>query len=363
MESKKRKEITFLSNFSWSAPNVLELLSETAIMSNYEVHYYSKPRSILKRLDKENYISINENFNPHTLRIFSSRCFGLYPISFLQNYYLWKQITSNINYKIDNVLIYNNLDVISGISKKLEQNFDKLIFLCADYSDFNDRLDFNCRLADCIMVIPKTMTQNLKGKYPEKKIIEWPQPVSAWGKECPISDQNYVDELLLTIPKPRVIYAGDTKGRVNDHFYHTVADKMPHCSFISFHDNVYQSSNNLFKIPWINKPKMHYLISQCQVGFMPYNTADSHNLHCVPLKLFDYFKHGLPVVSSRLLNLQKFDNIMYMSDDVDDLTHFILLSLNEIDAEFKKEKRMEVFNLHCTSSNKNNFTELIESIF
>ena len=41
-------EITFLSNFSWSNPNVLELLCESAAFNNFKVRHFSKPRSILK---------------------------------------------------------------------------------------------------------------------------------------------------------------------------------------------------------------------------------------------------------------------------------------------------------------------------
>jgi hypothetical protein len=96
---------------------------------------------------------------------------------------------------------------------------------------------------------------------------------------------------------------------------------------------------------------------------MPYNIEDPHNLHCVPLKLFDYFKHGLPVVSSRLLNLEKFKDIIYLCDDTYEYVRCILLSLKEMKTEFKKEKRMDIFKSHSTSFNRTNFSQFIESIF
>ncbi len=93
--------------------------------------------------------------------------------------YLWKQIKSTCHKKRKKVLIYNNLDSLEGLSNKLINHFDILIFLCADYSALNERLKVNCDIADGIFVVPKSMHQLLFNQYPEKRLVLWPQPVTS----------------------------------------------------------------------------------------------------------------------------------------------------------------------------------------
>ena len=108
---------------------------------------------------------------------------------------------------------------------------------------------------------------------------------------------------------------------------------------------------------------MLYIISQCQVGFMPYDISDPHNLHCVPLKLFDYFSAGLPVVSSKLINITNYKELLFLCETFDEFESGIKKSLLEkIDSELRT-KRKDVYLSHSTKETSDRFRNLIVQLF
>ena len=102
-------EITFLSNFSWSNPNVLELLCESAAFNNFKVRHFSKPRSILKiKSDLINSLPI-DGIEARNLLNLSTRIASLPLAGRMQNYFLWKQIKPKCHNRVKKILFYNNL--------------------------------------------------------------------------------------------------------------------------------------------------------------------------------------------------------------------------------------------------------------
>ena len=357
-------EITFLSNFSWSNPNVLELLCESAAFNNFKVRHFSKPRSILKiKSDLINSLPI-DGIEARNLLNLSTRIASLPLAGRMQNYFLWKQIKPKCHNRVKKILFYNNLESLSGLSEKFKSYFDILIYLCADYTEINDLLLFNCNLADGIFVIPQTMYQLLQQRYPEKSLILWPQPVtSTFNSPLKRNQKVKLDKILEEIPQPRLIYAGLGVGRLNSEIYQSIPTRFPSCSFISFGGTEFQRKKNLFVIPSVSKQEMLYIISQCQVGFMPYDISDPHNLHCVPLKLFDYFSAGLPVVSSKLINITNYKELLFLCETFDEFESGIKKSLLEkIDSELRT-KRKDVYLSHSTKETSDRFRNLIVQLF
>ena len=361
METKATTEITFLSNFSWNNPNVLELLCESAAFNNFKVRHFSKPCSILKTKNNFKNCSSIDSIEAKNLLNLSTRITTLPLGGRVQNYFLWKQIKPKCHKRVKKVLFYNNLDSLSGLSEKFRSYFDILIYLCADYSEINDHLIFNCNLADGIFVIPPTMYQLLQQRYPEKSLILWPQPVtSTFNSPLKGNQKVELDKILEKIPQPRLIYAGLGLDRLNSGIYQSIPARFPSCSFISFGGTKFKRKKNIFEIPSVSKQEMLYIISQCQVGFMPYDISDPHNLHCVPLKLFDYFSAGLPVVSSKLLNIYKYKKLLFLCETLDEFECAIQKSLCEEISSEAREKRKAVYSFHSTLKRSNEFKSCID---
>jgi hypothetical protein len=62
----------------------------------------------------------------------------------------------------------------------------------------------------------------------------------------------------------------------------------------------------------------------------------------MPLKVFDYFLAGIPVVSTPIVNLWEYSDIIYFGDDSCDLIRAIELALEEPADSPRKTKRIEV---------------------
>ena len=104
---------------------------------------------------------------------------------------------------------------------------------------------------------------------------------------------------------------------------------------------------------------MLYFISQCNVGFMPYEISDPHNLHCVPLKLFDYFSAGLPVVSSKLLNISQYKELLFLCETAEEFESAIEKSLKERMSR-KLVKAKTVYQSHSTNKTSDAFERCIK---
>ena len=50
------------------------------------------------------------------------------------------------------------------------------------------------------------------------------------------------------------------------------------------------------------------LLGPGTIGFMPYDLSIPKNLYCAPLKLFDYWERGMPVVGTPIVYLRDYPN-------------------------------------------------------
>lgn len=67
---------------------------------------------------------------------------------------------------------------------------------------------------------------------------------------------------------------------------------------------------NVVYIPAVAKKDVPKILATFQVGLIPYNVKDPFNKNCYPMKTFEYFYAGLPVVSTPIFELLKFDPLV-----------------------------------------------------
>jgi hypothetical protein len=260
---------------------------------------------------------------------------------------------------MQDILFYNNLDAIDIITKKIRSHFNKLIFLCADYSEIDDRFNASAKIADKILVIPKSMIEPIEKVFPGKSIL-WPQATTSQMVQK--TNKDRVEQLLSRIPKPRIIYAGSLTGRVDQSMYGRIAENMPTVSFVSVGDDFSQKNNNVYQIPWLKKNDMLFFLSQCQVGFLPYDLSNLHNLHCVPLKLLDYLSTGLSVVSTKLKNIDDFHPFVYLAETEKELLRALETALSEKKDDAIKINRKKRAEIHLTINLVEKLDHLIEEL-
>jgi glycosyltransferase involved in cell wall biosynthesis len=83
---------------------------------------------------------------------------------------------------------------------------------------------------------------------------------------------------------------------------------------------------------------------------MPYDCHQDFNLHCVPLKLFEYFAVGIPVVSTPIIHLWEYGDLVYLGDTAQELAVAIEAALNEPVDSPKRARRMAIAREHSLES-------------
>ena len=66
----------------------------------------------------------------------------------------------------------------------------------------------------------------------------------------------------------------------------------------------------------------------------------------MPLKVFDYFHAGLPVVSTPIVNLWEFSDTIYFGDDAEELCRAVQSALDEPADSPKKSARIAIAKEH-----------------
>lgn len=354
-------KLIVLSSFDWSAPGTPEMITETASIAGIETIHFSKPKSL---------VSIKTRTHrelPHvkckTLNFISSRFSKLKLFEKLQCKFVTGQIIRSINKTNthDNQvsLIYTNLGPIVGILSELKPYLKNFFYICADYSNLDSDFQSNALAANKILTIPDSMISKINCLYPEKA-LHWPQMTSYFEEKNKISQKTKV--ILNGIPKPRAVYSGLIKPRITSSFYEEISGNLPDISFISFTEKrEVQINKNRYEIPWLEKKEMLAFLSECDAGIMPYNIDDPHNLHCVPLKLFEYFQAGIPVVSTKLINLEKYSRNIYLAENAKDFIYKLNLCLKKIPKMQNISSCKKISNDHLTVNRTESLIRLLNS--
>ena len=352
-------DLVVVSSFDWSAPGTPELFSETASLAGIKTIHFTKPNKIFTR-SKETPTDLNF-VKTERLKIISARLSKNKILDKMQSKLVISQILREINnnkiYKHKPKLIYTNLEAISGILPMIKKYFSEIYYICADYSDLGVSFHQNALYADKILTIPESMVDRIEEEYPGKTIL-WPQMTSYYEKG--IKESECVRELLKKIPKPRALYSGVAATRLDMRLYKNLSSSLPDVSFITFtNDKIVKRNQNRYEIPWLSKSKLMSFINECDIGFMPYDIKFLHNLHCVPLKLFEYLEAGLPVVSSKLLNLKSFHPHVYLANDEQEFIRMLKFKINNGVNEEEKKKIKSLVVSHRTINNTDKLCNLL----
>ena len=184
----------------------------------------------------------------------------------------------------NSTLFYTNWSPLRH-SPKLKTSFGKLVYLCADYSDLGEDFIMNSSLADKVLVIPKSMVEEVR-KICGEKTEAFPQLVSSFQPRSVLSGR--VQQFLKEIPPPRIVYSGETGRRIDMELFSSAMKELKFCFSFRFIPVLLKRMRTSSNCPgW--EIEIFQVLENSQVGCMPYDVKISHNLHCVPLKLLNIF--------------------------------------------------------------------------
>jgi glycosyltransferase involved in cell wall biosynthesis len=255
----------------------------------------------------------------------------------------------------DPVFIYPHGEYVLPLCQEFKRRGFQLIHVCVDYE--LELLREHVRESDLALVIPQAAFKELSEQF-GPKVRKIPQ-LSYIDDSVGSPNGMLESPELSTIPKPRLGYLGGLAGRVSLPLLRETLFHHPEWQFLSFDARKWLGLTNEHILPWRSRKKLAGVLAGLDVGFMPYDCAIPKNLHCVPLKLFDYFSCGMPVVSTRIVFLQEYEDLVYLGSTPDELANAISQALMEPANSPKRARRIALAREHSIGQS----AQILVSIF
>jgi glycosyltransferase involved in cell wall biosynthesis len=334
-----------LSTWNWETFNVPERLALALALRGFRVLFCEMPVSRFGRVPRP----VRE-VHPG-LHVYSPEYLGakFANVPLLRSWQ-WTMVARQIQREANLLgmkeasFLYSHIDGIAPLCREMRLRGSRLIHVCMDYPE-PYQYDL-IGLADRTLVIPKTVFHKLRARYGEK--IFWiPQSNhSAFSHPEVVSGPLSTHSELASIPRPRLGYLGPIFARINLPLLRGVLRARPQWQFICFGDTSSIDLPNAHSIAWRRPDELASFVASFDVGVMPYDCFEEKNLHCVPLKLFDYFAAGLPVVSTPVLSLTEVADLVYLGDTATEFVTAIEQALAEGAESPKRHRRREIARTH-----------------
>ena len=352
-----RDAIVF-SGWRWETFNVPERIALALSLLGMKVLYSENPASLFRHRERE--VREVENgifgFGP---RFFGHRLNSIPFMPDLQANFLVRQILEHVErlQLRHPIVVYPNMGQLLPVCQQLKNKGFPLVFVCLDFP--SPVLEEHVRISDKALVIPKAGFHRLKAKFGEKVYLI-PQSVRLPDLDPASASKNgrNVPPDLEQIPPPRLGYLGVPQDRLNLQVLGSLLRSHPEWHFVSFGTEKCVDLPNVHILAWRTQRELPDLIAGLDIGFMPYDCSSDMNFFCAPLKTFDYFAAGLPVVATPIVHLWDYEELIYFGDTPDELAEAATKALEEAPDSPKKMKRMAIARDHSVE----NLSRLLASL-
>ena len=242
------------------------------------------------------------------------------------------------------VVMYPHGIWFAAVAREFKKRNLPCVFLCMDHTGKRE-WEALASEADLVFAVPPSMYQLLKAEFRDKvRLI--PQIGPGLNTEHTSGAESEASARWEKIPRPRLAYVGAPNDRLNPALFAQVLAEHPEWHFLTCGQMTNVSRPNLHNIGWVGPQEIAGICRAIDVGFMPYDCRIDFNLHCVPLKLFDYFGAGLPVASTPILCLQEYKDLVYLGETAEELAQGIRNALAEASDDPRREERRRIARAH-----------------
>lgn len=337
------RDAIILSGWNWDTFNVPERMALALARAGSRVLYCENPVSFLRHSPRA-LTEVEKGVFAFGLKFVGHRLNSLPLLQQAQTKLLANQIVGNVR-KLglnDPIFVYPHGDYCLPLCREFKRRGFRLVHLSMDY-ELELQIE-HARESDLTLSIPHAAYQELHAKFGEKvKLL--PQ-FSAYEDAHEATSRLQDPPVLAKIPRPRLGYLGSITGRISVPVLAEILTEHPEWHFVSFGKTNGLPLSNGHVLPWQSRWEASAILDGLDVGFMPYDCSDPKNLHCVPLKLFDYFARGIPVVSTPIVYLRQFEDLVYLGTTPRELTDQISEALAEPLQSPKKAKRQAIARKH-----------------
>jgi glycosyltransferase involved in cell wall biosynthesis len=342
------RDAVLFSGWSWEIFNTPERFAMALAHAGAKVLYCENPVSRFVRTGrklKEVFPGVHAygpEFLGHRLNLFPG-------MARLQCRMLADQVTSlsSVLGLRNPVFVYPHLGKLTPLCRAMKRRGFPLIHLCIDYPE--PYQEAQIALADRCLTVPPGVFDELRARYGEKVSLI-PQLYYESKEAREVSSASEKTDFLHPIPRPRLTYLGAAANRLDLPLIETLLREYPEWNMITLGGDRCLSLPNVHVLPWANWQDIPDIVASSDVGFMPYERSTQKNLQCVPLKLFDYFAAGLPVVSTSISYVRTMSGLVYVGDSPAALSGAISHALAEPRNSPARERRRQIAHEHSISN-------------
>lgn len=343
-EDLRVRDAIVLSGWRWETFNVPERIALALSLLGMKVLYSDNPSSLFRNRKRE-LREVERGIFDFGPRFFGHRLNSLPLMPDLQAKFLVRQILQQIEQLQlkDPIVVYPYIGQLLPMCLELKRKGFPLVFVCLDFPSAS--VEEHVRIADKTLVIPKAVFYRLKARF-GSKVYLIPQSVRLPDPTCAANNGQELPPDIEQIPHPRLGYVGVPQDRLNLPVLKRLLRSHADWHFISFGTEKCIDLPNVHVLAWRSQRELPSLIASLDVGFMPYDCSRDMDFFCVPLKTFDYFSVGLPVVATPIVHLWDYEGLVYFGNTSEELAEATMQALEESADSPKKAKRMAIAREH-----------------
>jgi hypothetical protein len=350
------RDAVVVSGWTWEAHNVPERLALALAHTGRRILYCERPVSVFRHSPRK-LTEVEKGVFAFSPTFYSARLNSSLLSSRFQAKMVATQILKNaLKLNLRNpFFIYPHGAFLSPLCRQFKKRGFCLIHVCMDYEP---HLSIeHVQQADLTLAIPDIVFRELTQTV-GKKVKLIPQFASRDG--VVLSGPRELHELSM-IPRPRLGYLGNLSGRTSIQLLNELLVEHPEWQFVSFGSTTkWLPLGNEHVLPWYSQNQVPAVLDALDVGLMPYDCTDPKNLHCVPLKLFDYFSRGIPVVSTPIVHLRQYGNLVYLGATANELADAVSQALAEPVESPKRAARIAVARKHSIENLSRPISRVLE---
>ena len=235
-------------------------------------------------------------------------------------------------------LTNNRVDIVWLFNSELNHFFNlfrKTKIKIYDLVDFADLNDLSRTISSANLVFANsTILKKFANSVSNKKITLVPQGFDL---------KTYNNNPMVNVAPSKnltITYIGSINFRFDFLLLHELIKNNQNYNFIFWGpiqylnhnlDQIYAVEENINKLKQYKNVKFGLsdrkgtmgILKNSSVGIIPYNTMLDFNRNCFPMKLLEYFYMGLPVLSTTIEELNRYKNLIHISNEVEEWTKFL----------------------------------------
>ncbi len=312
---------------------------------------------------------------PVLIKKYSKNIFLFYPILFIpfRRFPVIVRLNEKLNIFLLKTFIFF-LKLNKGIKDKILWIFDpqtepitkyfdhtwKTLYDCVDFFTSNAKTPgerqtvlYENKLAtnsDFVFANSIVLYDHLKDMRPDTVLVSQGFRIDSFMKSKP----NKNVPILKKKDRPLIGFVGGINQRIDYPLLYGLVKKHPEWDFalwgpileeyrfkksqVALYKKLLECNN--LTTGQSDKSEIPNIVSQFDIGMIPYDITDNFNKYCYPMKIFEFFYSGLPVVSTEIVELKRFPDLVRIGKNVQEWEAIIFDLLSAPWSKKNKYKEM-----------------------